>query len=394
MSVDIKAFEPLKDYPAYEINRLGQIRIINTGVLKSCAPNGGYPLVRLYRNDRGKQFRVHRLVARQFIVNTNPKFTLVNHRDGNKLNYRADNLEWTNASGNSNHAVAAGLLKRKKKCRRVIRIDKNGVETVFASIKDVNLQSEITLRQAVKTNGKRLFRGFFWKYESAEPDLAGELWSELPTSEHWSGYTVSTMGRVRNKKTGRLICFAKHANGYLTVAPFHDQHQEYRTALVHRMVAMAFCKGRSETNNIVNHMNGDRSDNRSDNLEWVSYAGNMQHASKTVVEQLDLLDGHVIATFASTSVAADAVDCFRENIATAASGRTKSCAGYAWRFVLKSDIGVKRSIPAAKSDPTPLKKQCAPDSEPDHPEAPPLPPFRLPEPDHYTSLLDKLAALN
>lgn len=53
---------------------------------------------------------VHRLVAMEFVPNPDPKkFTVVNHKDGNKLNNHKDNLEWITLSENTKHALEEGL---------------------------------------------------------------------------------------------------------------------------------------------------------------------------------------------------------------------------------------------------------------------------------------------
>lgn len=49
---------------------------------------------------------------------------------------------------------------------------------------------------------------------------------------------------------------------------------------VHRIVATLFVNGLSKTNNEVNHINGDKSDNSAQNLEWVSHLDNIRHAYK------------------------------------------------------------------------------------------------------------------
>lgn len=55
-------------------------------------------------------FRLHRLVAEHFIGDPLPKETDVNHKDGNKQNNSASNLEWCTRSENMKHAIRTGLF--------------------------------------------------------------------------------------------------------------------------------------------------------------------------------------------------------------------------------------------------------------------------------------------
>lgn len=111
----------------YEVSSLGAVRSIERivqvklsrglqsitrtrkckGVLL-CATLGsnGYATVHL---GGGNPASVHRLVAKTFVGNPNNK-PVVNHKNGNKKDNRAENLEWATVSENAIHAIAHGLM--------------------------------------------------------------------------------------------------------------------------------------------------------------------------------------------------------------------------------------------------------------------------------------------
>jgi hypothetical protein len=98
----------LKEFPGYFVTEDGQVFSERTGAfLKG---GGGNYLGVLLRRD-GKTFRRnrHRLVALTHVHNPDSLLLKeVNHKDGNKHNNRADNLEWCDRSGNMKHAYETG----------------------------------------------------------------------------------------------------------------------------------------------------------------------------------------------------------------------------------------------------------------------------------------------
>lgn len=87
-------------------------------------------------------------------------------------------------------------------------------------------------------------------------------------------YEVSNRGHVRKVKTGRWLTPDTVA-GYDRVR-LTEQGTVYRL-LIHRLILTAFI-GDAPAMAITNHKNGDKKDNRLENLEWVTHSENSRHA--------------------------------------------------------------------------------------------------------------------
>lgn len=120
---DIKGYEGI-----YQVSNLGNIKSlerkvphVNHGKMKTMlvkekimkfSITKGYYTVKLCKDNKYSCKRVNRLVAETFIENKENKLE-VNHKDGNKLNNRVDNLEWCTRSENELHAYKTGLKGKK-----------------------------------------------------------------------------------------------------------------------------------------------------------------------------------------------------------------------------------------------------------------------------------------
>lgn len=122
--------------------------------------------------------------------------------------------------------------------------------------------------------------------QSTVDELMNEVWRPVVGFEGF--YEVSSFGRVRSvdrrvpcaggktrQLKGKLLASKLNAKGYPRV-PLCKNNKS-GSVLVHRLVAMAFVDNHLSLP-CINHKNGDKTDNRPDNLEWCTHRQNSQHA--------------------------------------------------------------------------------------------------------------------
>lgn len=89
-------------------------------------------------------------------------------------------------------------------------------------------------------------------------------------------YSVTSFGRVFSHKSDKFLKPCKTPNGYLMVSLC--KNGEISKRLVHRLVGWAFRPETHSTDFDINHIDGDKTNNHANNLQWVSRAHNLMHS--------------------------------------------------------------------------------------------------------------------
>ena len=108
----MEEWRAVPDYEGlYEVSNKGNVRNVRRNtLLRLQKTNNGYIQVWLYKNGIRTGLRVHRLVAKAFLLNPE-NLTEVNHKDEDKTNNNVDNLEWCNRKYNVNYGSRKDKVK-------------------------------------------------------------------------------------------------------------------------------------------------------------------------------------------------------------------------------------------------------------------------------------------
>lgn len=151
-----------------------------------------------------------------------------------------------------------------------------------------------------------------------------EIWK---TIEDYPNYMVSNMGRVKNLRgKGKILKIKKEKNGYIRINLYKKGVNKHFS--VHRLVAQAFIPN-PENKPQIDHINTNRTDNRVENLRWVTRIENMNNPISIL--QFDLNNNFIKKWYSIADIERE-LNFNHSFISICCSNKRKTAYGYIWQY--------------------------------------------------------------
>lgn len=257
------------DHGNYEVTKCGKLRNRKTKYAFKLNPNSsGYVHV-LVRNNKGKKGTVtlHYLICSTFHGPKPEKGYTVDHINRMRADNRSVNLRWATRS---EQALNQSRKKVLNKGFYIVQKDPENGKVVKEYINAQHAGNVWKLTSAAILQAiylKRLCKGFMWEFKKVE-NLEEETWKSVKRNE--KEIFISSSGRTKDKQD-RLLKQYVSTSGYFSLS-FRQKH-----FYVHRLMAETFHPNLSKLR-YVNHIDGNKLNNKASNLEWCTQQHNSKHA--------------------------------------------------------------------------------------------------------------------
>lgn len=156
-------------------------------------------------------------------------------------------------------------------------------------------------------------------------DTDVEIWKDIDGLE--GEYAISSKGRVKNLKSGRIF------TGYYDIYGYKYVRLKHKHYTIHRLVALAFLDNPDNLPQ-VNHIDERKDNNDVSNLAWCTASENVRHSihhKSCRINQLTL-DGDFVKVWDSSMQIGRETGYYASTIIKVCKGKQRSAYGYKWEY--------------------------------------------------------------
>jgi HNH endonuclease/NUMOD4 motif/NUMOD1 domain len=349
----LEIWATIEDYQDFKVSNRGRIKNFKTENYISQLIHCKYYVVTLSKPPywKKKKCRVHKLVATYF----NPNFVivenvLVGHLDLNKFNNDASNLEWCSFKRNREVWPTKPNEIEQYEDGKLIKIWESA-KTAAEALDTC----EDSIRRCCRGE-RKTHKGFVWKDHNVVTKPKHEKVDKKESEENYAsiGIIESKDEKTGEDRSWNFSCYRIRNDGekiinmngmvmkidcdgeYKRIRLGENGDRNHRHNIsIHKIINKVLKNG--DYNNVVDHKDGNKSNNDTDNLEEVTVRENTIRAMGKPVKQINLKTGET-KVFRSISEVAIALNKkynnVRSNISRVCRGIYKTAYGYKWEWAV------------------------------------------------------------
>lgn len=326
-----KEWKIVEEFDNYKVSNYGDVfSIFSNKILINQISDDGYECINL-NSSKPHKFYIHRLVF-QTHIGIIPKDKEVDHENRNRRDNYIGNLRLlTSSENNKNRELPKAKTREIHQytlCNKFIK--------VWECVQDIEdkLGFDKSGIYSCGLGNQKSSSEFIWKYPEhvRVTNLMGYKMIETNDEFTYSKYKINKDGIILNKNNFIKVIYLKGEYKKINLKPDFGKSHGY---FVHRLVAMTFLPNNNPENNVVNHLDENKSNPNVNNLQWTTNAENIKYSLGIKINQICLKTGEILFVYNSVTDANAAIKKNRSysGIYDTCNGKRNDSAGFGWKYV-------------------------------------------------------------